>query len=120
MELRHLRTFVVVADTLNISEAARRLRATQPAMSRQIRFLEHEVGNALCTRHRDGLRLTATGEALRDHGIKVLEAVDAALRSAREAEKQRAAVLRLGYYGASVWDKVIAPAAEMFGRKFPD
>src|SRR5262249_21391173 len=41
-------------------------------------------------------------------------------RSAREAGKREVATVRLGYYGASVWDKVIAPAVEAFGRKFPD
>ena len=120
MEFRHLRTFLVVTDTLNISEAARRLRATQPALSRQIRDLEHAVGNALFIRHHKGLRLTVTGAALREQGTKVLQAVEAALRSAREAEKQQPAAVRLGYYGSSVWEKVIAPAVEVFSRKFPD
>jgi DNA-binding transcriptional LysR family regulator len=120
MEFRHLRTFLVVTDTLNISEAARRLRATQPALSRQIRTLEHTVGNALFVRHRKGLRLTLTGAALREQGTKILEAVEAALRSAREAERRQAAVVRLGFYGSSVWDKVIAPAVELFSRRFPD
>lgn len=120
MEFRHLRTFLVVADTLNISEAARRLRATQPALSRQIQFLEHTVGNALFIRHRDGLRLTATGAALREQGGKVIEAMEAALRGARDAEKRQSATVRIGYYGSSVWDKVIAPAVETFSRKFPD
>src|SRR6187549_2138130 len=106
IEFRHLRTFLAVTDTLNISEAARRLHATQPALSRQIRYLEHAVGNALFIRHRDGLRLTVTGAALREQGSKVLDAVEAALRSAREAEKRQAATVRLGYYGSSVWDKV--------------
>jgi DNA-binding transcriptional LysR family regulator len=96
------------------------LRATQPALSRQIRHLEHAVGNALFIRHRNGLLLTATGAALREQGAKVLEAVEVALRGAREAEKRPVAAVRLGYYGSSVWDKVIAPALDIFGRKFPD
>src|SRR5206468_2648000 len=57
MELRHLRTFVTVAETLNISAAARRLRVTQPALSRQIRDLEFAVGHPLFVRHPGGLRL---------------------------------------------------------------
>lgn len=120
MEFRHLRTFLAVTDTLNISEAARRLHATQPALSRQIRSLEHAVGNPLFIRHRNGLRLTATGEALRHEGGKALQAIEAALRCARAAEAMHDTVVRLGYYGISVWDKILAPAVEMFGRKFPD
>ena len=119
MELRHLRTFVAVAETLNISEAARRLRVTQPALSRHIHALEHTVGHPLFVRHRNGLQLTATGIALRDHGSKALAAVDAALRSACEAESNGGSVVRLGYYGISVWSNLLAPAVETFGRKFP-
>src|SRR5204862_8222169 len=103
----------------NISEAARRLRATQPALSRQIRCLEHVVGNPLFVRHRNGLSFTATGIVLRDEGGKALEALAAAVRHARGAEATGDAVVRLGYYGISVWDKVLAPAVEIFGRRFP-
>ena len=117
MELRHLRTFVAVAATLNISEAARRLRVTQPALSRHIHALEDIVGHPLFVRHRNGLRLTATGVTLRDHGTRALVAVNAALISARGAESD--VVVRLGYYGISVWANLLAPAVESFGRKFP-
>lgn len=120
MEFRHLRTFLVVTDTLNISAAARQLRATQPALSRQIQHLEHAVGTALFIRRRDGLRLTATGAALRAEGTKVLAAVEAALRRAREVEQRQAVTIRVGYYGSSVWDKIIAPAVELCTRKFPE
>jgi DNA-binding transcriptional LysR family regulator len=119
LELRHLRTFVAVAETLNISEAARRLRVTQPALSRHIQSLEHIVGHPLFIRHRNGLQLTAAGVTLRDHGDKALAAVDAALRNARGAESTGETVVRLGYYGISVWANLLAPAVEMFGRKFP-
>lgn len=120
MELRHLRTFAIVAETLNISEAARRLRVTQPALSRHIRDLEHTVGLPLFVRHRGGLRLTASGITLREHGGKALAAVDAALRSARGAGSKEDAALRVGYYGSvSVWASFLAPALEKLGHKFP-
>jgi DNA-binding transcriptional LysR family regulator len=119
MELRHLRTFVAVTETLNISAAARRLRVTQPALSRHIQALEHTIGHRLFVRNRSGLRLTATGAMLRDHGLKALEAVDDALRRARGTASQESAIVRLGYYGISVWDKLLAPAVEAFGRRFP-
>ncbi len=119
MELRHLRTFVAVTETLNISAAARRLRVTQPALSRHIQALEHMVGHPLFVRHRNGLQLTATGLTLRDQGIKALAAFDDALRSARGAGSKDGTVIRLGYYGISIWENLLAPAVEAFGRKFP-
>jgi DNA-binding transcriptional LysR family regulator len=119
MELRHLRTFVAVAETLNISEAARRLRVTQPALSRHIHALEDIVGHPLFVRHRNGLLLTASGITLRDQGAKALVAVDAALTSARGADSEVGTVVRLGYYGISVWANLLAPAVETFSRRFP-
>src|ERR1041384_822368 len=108
MELRHLRTFLMVAETLNISQAGRRLRVTQPALSRQIRELEHAVGHALFVRHPSGLRLTATGLTLRAHGVKAVAAIDDALRLARGAGAKEPAVLRVGYYGTvSIWATIL-------------
>lgn len=120
MELRHLRTFLVVAETLNISEAARRLRATQPALSRQVRELEDQVGHPLFTRHPNGLRLTASGEALRDHGLRAVASVEQALERARTAGEDEAAVLRVGYYtSVCIWANILGPAFQKLNRKYP-
>lgn len=119
MELRHLKTFLVVAETLNISAAARRLHVTQPALSRHIHLLEHQVGHPLFVRHRSGLRLTATGLTLRDYGLKAVEAAENALQHARGAGSKEGTVVRFGYYGISVWENILAPAIEEFGRQHP-
>lgn len=119
MELRHLKTFLVVAETLNISAAARRLHFTQPALSRHIQLLEHQVGHPLFVRHRSGLRLTAAGLTLRDYGVKALEAAEHALQHARGVGSTEGTVVRFGYYGISVWENILAPAIEEFGRRHP-
>lgn len=64
MELRHLRYFVAVAETGNLSRAAEKLFIAQPPLSVQIRQLEEEMGTALFVRHPKGVRLTAAGESL--------------------------------------------------------
>lgn len=119
MELRHLRTFVAVAETMNISAAARRLRVTQPALSRHIHALEHMIGHPLFVRHQTGLRLTATGVTLRDYGTKALEAVDDAVRTAKGAGTKEGTAVRFGYWGISVWENILAPTIEAYSRRFP-
>jgi len=61
MELRHLRYFVAVAETGNLSRAAEKLFIAQPPLSVQIRQLEEEMGTALFVRHPKGVRLTTAG-----------------------------------------------------------
>lgn len=64
MELRHLRYFIAVAETGNLSRAAEKLFIAQPPLSVQIRQFEEEMGTPLFVRHPKGVRLTAAGEAL--------------------------------------------------------
>jgi len=64
MDLKHLRTFVAVAENGTVSRAATRLRIAQPALSRQIIYLEAELGITLFDRVGHRLRLTREGEQL--------------------------------------------------------
>jgi len=72
MELRHLRYFVTAAEEKNISRASVRLHISQPAVSRQIKDLEEELGVPLFKRLRDGLELTDAGNSALVHAREVL------------------------------------------------
>jgi DNA-binding transcriptional LysR family regulator len=69
---RDLRYFVAVADELNFTRAAERLFISQPALSKQIRMLETQLGADLFHRDRRAVRLTAVGEALLPHARGML------------------------------------------------
>ena len=62
MELRHLRYFVSVAEQGSVSSAARHVHVSQPALSRQIRDLEAELGVQLFDQVGRRIELTAEGE----------------------------------------------------------
>ena len=125
MELRHLRYFLAVAETLNISEASRRLRVAQPSLSRQIRDLEFELAYPLFERAKGRLSLTATGKALRKSASRVVVHAEAALADARKAGTRPTAELRVGYYGTRCGHPyrlgpptVPAPVSKSRGRLF--
>jgi DNA-binding transcriptional LysR family regulator len=66
MDLKQLRTFRAVAELGSLSKAADRLRAAQPALSRHIKLLEHELRVELFVRNGRGMLLTSAGRMLLD------------------------------------------------------
>ncbi|MDG4790491.1 alpha/beta hydrolase fold domain-containing protein [Micromonospora sp. WMMD1102] len=83
VELRHLRSFVAVADELNFSRAAQRLFLSQPALSRQIRSLERLIGCELFRRSTQRVELTLAGEALLTRARVLLADADEAIAATR-------------------------------------
>ena len=83
MELRHLRYFVAVAEELNFTRAAKRLRIHQPPLSSQIRQLEKELGTQLFRRLAKGVELTDAGKLLLEQARIILKQVDDAAAGVR-------------------------------------
>jgi acetyl esterase/lipase len=79
VELRHLRSFVAVAEELNFGRAADRLYITQPALSRQITGLEQAIGCELLRRTTRRVELTLAGEALLERARRLLRDADEAV-----------------------------------------
>jgi DNA-binding transcriptional LysR family regulator len=87
---RDLRYFVAVAEELHFTRAAERLYVSQPALSKQIRALERQLGVTLLRRDTQGVELTAAGAALLPHARQVLRAWEeaaAAVERVRAAER---------------------------------
>ncbi|UIR23042.1 LysR family transcriptional regulator [Streptomyces spinosirectus] len=90
VHVRDLRYFVTVAEELHFTRAAERLYVSQPALSKQIRALERQLGVELLRRDRHSVALTAAGTALLPHARQVLEAWArgaAAMEQARAAQR---------------------------------
>jgi DNA-binding transcriptional LysR family regulator len=96
MELRHLRYFVSVAEAASVSKAARRVNICQPALSRQIRDLEAELGVRLFDRIGRRIQLTTGGEDLLARSRDVLSHAESLIEHARGMAGRSAGLLRVG------------------------
>lgn len=104
MELRHLRSFLVVADELNVGRAAERLHLTQPTLSRQIAALEHDLGVPLFTRVKRRFALTAAGETFRSEAQDVVRRADEAVKAAQRAHRGELGTLRLRFVQSATFE----------------
>lgn len=90
LETRELEYFIAVAEELHFGHAAARLAIAQPALSKAIQRVESRLGVQLLVRSSRRVSLTPAGEALLHHGRHALNAVSAAVRSARRAGEVQA------------------------------
>ena len=119
MELRHLRYFTAVAEGLHFTRAARRLRVAQPALSKQVRDLEAELGVALFRRERQRVTLTAAGQSFLRDAREVLAAAERAAEGARRAACGQAGQLRIGYL-ATLAPPALSSALRALRRSRPE
>ena len=118
MDLRHLRYFYAIAEELSFSRAAKRLNVVQPALSRALKELEHELGTQLLARNQRTVSLTAAGKVLLDETALLFERLDQTLRRVRRAAAGQEGELRLGYIGPPV-QAFLGRLLEEYGRRCP-
>ena len=98
VELRHLRYFVAVAEAENVLRAAtQKLHVSQPAVSRQIRDLEDELGVQLFERTGKSVQLTVAGSLFLKEARAVLDRADEAVRNVRDFAQAGETELHVGY-----------------------
>jgi hypothetical protein len=95
VELRQIRSFLSIAETLHFGRTAELIHISQPALSLQIRALEEEVGVRLFERDRRKTTLTAAGVAFRNDAAAALSQLDQAIRKARLAADGTLGLLRV-------------------------
>lgn len=120
MELRHLRYFVMAAEEANISRAASRLNVSQPAVSRQIKDLEEELGLPLFHRESSGLRLTEAGESALAHAREVLRHSGAMVDAMKAFSNQNSrASVKVGFLPTAL-PGFLADGLRKFNRQHQD
>ncbi|MGN9784608.1 LysR family transcriptional regulator [Nonomuraea sp. ZG12] len=116
--LRALECLVAVADSGSITQAARLLHSSQPAVSHQLATLERETGTTLLRRESRGVRLTPAGRAAVADARRAIEAAASAVRSARAAGEASGGSLRLACAQSLV--SVLAPVIREWHRRHPE
>lgn len=118
MELRHLRYFVAVADALNFTKAAARLRLAQPALSRQVKDLEEEIGVALLRRSSRSVNLTAEGKLFLEEARELLRRADQSIQNVRALARGEFGDLHVGY-APSPTVEILPPALAALRKEAP-
>lgn len=118
MELRHLRYFVAVAETQNISRAAARLHVSQPPLSRQIKDLEEELGVALLERSAKSVRLTEAGRVFLREAQAVLQRVAEATVAVKAAASECQGEIHVGF-APSLTVEILPQALRQFQEDNP-
>ena len=116
MELRHLRYFAAVAAHGSFSRAANNMHLTQPALSRQVKDLEEEIGVPLFLRGTNAVTLTEAGEIFYEEARDLLARADQAIQRVRGEARNEA--LRVGY-GPSLTSGIMPKAIERFQAAVP-
>jgi len=119
MELRHLRYFVAAAELENVSRAALRLHVSQPALSRQIRDLEDELGFPLLKRSARSVRLTDAGRTFLAEARAVLQRAEDAVKAARAVATGLRGELHVGY-APTPTVRILPPALRAFQAQLPE
>jgi DNA-binding transcriptional LysR family regulator len=97
MELRQVRYFVAVAETLNFRKASNQLHVSQPSLSVQIKQLEEELGVTLFRRSKRQVEITRAGEVFLSAAREILLRLQQASAAALHAESGEAGTIRLGF-----------------------
>jgi DNA-binding transcriptional LysR family regulator len=118
MELRHLRYFLAVGEASNFTKAAAQLRVAQPALSRQVRDLEEEIGVELLRRSPRGVRLTAEGRLFLQEVRELLNRTGESVEKVRALVRGEYSELRVGY-APTLEVEILPPGLAAFRKSVP-
>jgi DNA-binding transcriptional LysR family regulator len=119
MELRHLVSFLAIAEELHFGRAAARLHLSQPSLSQQLQRLERGLGVELVARTSHDVRLTAAGRAFEEEARTIVSQVQKATLTARQVAAGRTGVINVGYnFPAAA--HVLPPVLKRMSADYPD
>jgi LysR family nitrogen assimilation transcriptional regulator len=117
MDLKQLRAFVTVAETGNVTRASGLLNLVQPAVSRQLRMLEEDLGTELFDRSRHGMQLTAAGKTMLEYARRILNEVARAKAEIQPTDGPVSGIVTIGLLASTsdlLSTMLIAAVAERY------
>jgi DNA-binding transcriptional LysR family regulator len=118
IELRNLRYFLAVAETLHFGQAAERLGIAQPPLSQQIKRFEELLGHRLFDRTTRGVSLTLAGQLLADRARSTIEKVQDDLEQVRRLGRGEEGTLTVGFSGSAMFTE-LPVAIQSYRRRYP-
>lgn len=117
MEIRQLRYFAKVAETLNFSDAAKALYITQSTLSQQIKQLEQELNAPLLLRNSHSVCLTEVGEELLPYALRTLHAADLCIDRIHDLQQLLTGTLNIGV--TYTFSPILAETLLVFMKRYP-
>jgi DNA-binding transcriptional LysR family regulator len=118
MDLRRIRHFVTLAETLNFRRAAERLHMAQPPLSVSIQKLEKELGTKLFVRSPNGVSLSPSGEAALKEARRLLFHNSQFVQTAQNASNGTGGTLHVGFVGSTTFG-MLQKLVPQFRAEFP-
>ena len=119
MDVGTLRSFIVMAESESVSQAARKLYVAQSALSKKLKALETECGATLIERDHHNFRLTESGKIMYARALKIVELADAAVADARGADTAAGGTLNVAVT-PSLATGVLRDVLKVFTEQHPD
>jgi LysR family nitrogen assimilation transcriptional regulator len=118
MDLKQLRAFVTVAETGTVTRASGLLNLVQPAVSRQLRMLEEDLGTELFDRSRHGMQLTAAGKTMLEYARRILNEVARAKAEIQPTDGPVSGIVTIGLL-SSTSDLLATMLAAEVAQRYP-
>lgn len=118
MDIRQIRSFLAIAETGSVTRAAELLHVVQPAVSRQLKLLEEDVGVPLFERGRQGMLLTDGGRILMERAGRALRELDSARLEIRPTQGTIVGTVNIGLLPSSC-ELLAAPLAIALRSEYP-
>lgn len=117
--IERIRALLIVVEEGSVNRAAVRLRITQPALSRQMKLLESEIGGRLLERETSGVKPTGLGHVLVKSLRPIIQSYDAALLEVKRQVHGSGVELRVGFI-MSAAQSILSPAMERLRQMHPE